>query len=340
MFKKIRPLILVAVAFFMLIPFNISVFSEEFSEGFSEEESENSEKYMRGDADCNGKISAADARLVLRFSAQLEVLTSVQMFAADYDKNNIVNSADARYILRVAAGLDPYNRTDETTVAPAGPPVSLPESSAPLNPIAFKLMKVPVKGQFPEFPTGCEMISAVMVFDYYGFDVTADEFADKYLSKGKAPYKSGGIWYSSDPDEVFLGDPRSESGWGIWAKGLSRSVNNYFAKNNINANASYTYSETLASLCDKYIDNDIPVIVWVTAYMEEPYKNVSPYIIGSNKNFTWISPNHCMVLTGYDLNGYYFNDPMTGKCEKYSKAESENAFAGNGSQALIIQIDK
>lgn len=194
--------------------------------------------------------------------------------------------------------------------------------------------------QNPDYPTGCELVSAVMVLDFYGFDVSTDEFADKYLLTGNAPYVSDGVWYSSDPEEVFLGDPKSEDGWGIWAKGLAQAVNNYFEENKITAEAKCSYSSTLDSLCTKYIRKSIPVIVWVTVDMAVPYKNISPCIESSNKKFTWISPNHCMVLVGYDMNGYYFNDPMTGKCKRYSKTESEYAFKGNGSQAVIVQIKK
>ncbi|MBR5232798.1 MAG: dockerin type I repeat-containing protein [Clostridia bacterium] len=64
------------------------------------------EKILPGDVDLNGKITAADARLALRFSAKLEKLTDAQQKNAEVNKDGKVTSADARKILRVSAGLE------------------------------------------------------------------------------------------------------------------------------------------------------------------------------------------------------------------------------------------
>lgn len=91
------------------------VASEDVSEGESttvaEPDSETesvsvSETYLLGDVNLDGKITAADARLALRASAGLEVLTNVQSILADVIKNNVIKADDARAILRVSAALD------------------------------------------------------------------------------------------------------------------------------------------------------------------------------------------------------------------------------------------
>ncbi len=62
---------------------------------------------VKGDVNCDGKITAADARLVLRRSAKLEQFSdNMQVYAADMNDVNGVTSYDARLILRKAAGLD------------------------------------------------------------------------------------------------------------------------------------------------------------------------------------------------------------------------------------------
>ena len=69
--------------------------------------------YMTGDVDGNGKHTAADARLVLRYSAKLEKLNDEQLSVADVDYNGKVSASDARYILRVSAKLDkPFGEID------------------------------------------------------------------------------------------------------------------------------------------------------------------------------------------------------------------------------------
>ena len=62
--------------------------------------------HRRGDIDSDGRITAADARLCLRYSAQLEDLAIRQRGAAEMNNKDGITSADARKILRIAAGLD------------------------------------------------------------------------------------------------------------------------------------------------------------------------------------------------------------------------------------------
>ena len=57
------------------------------------------------DVDCNGKISAADARLILRVSATLDRVEGARFKAADVDGNGAIKANDARTTLRRAAGL-------------------------------------------------------------------------------------------------------------------------------------------------------------------------------------------------------------------------------------------
>ena len=63
---------------------------------------------VKGDVNGDGQITAADARLVLRASAKLEVLTENEKLAADVVKDNNITAADARLILRVSAKLDSF----------------------------------------------------------------------------------------------------------------------------------------------------------------------------------------------------------------------------------------
>lgn len=298
--------------------FNLSSLAYETE---SETDNEYTEPdFVLGDADFNGKVTAGDARLILRVSSGLVKIWEINYMAADFDENGAITAADARYVLRFAAGL---------------PPFYVPEPEP--EPVKSKLIKITPVCQYPDYPAGCESVAAVMNLNYLGFNITADKFIDSFLPVGAAPYKVDDIWYSCNPDEAFMGDPRSEKGWGIWAKGLNSAISRYLDTQPSHASVSYTYSETLDSLCEKYILNDMPVLVWVTAGMKTPYANISPIIIGTNKTFTWISPNHCMLLVGFDETGYYFNDPITGRLEKYSRDASITAFTGNGSQAVIIE---
>ena len=61
--------------------------------------------YILGDVDNNGAVTAADARLVLRYAFQLENFTVRQKVLADADGDAVVEAEDARAIQRFVACL-------------------------------------------------------------------------------------------------------------------------------------------------------------------------------------------------------------------------------------------
>lgn len=61
-----------------------------------------------GDVNADGKVTAADARLILRRAANLESFTDNQTIASDVDKNNKITASDARKVLRVSSSLDSF----------------------------------------------------------------------------------------------------------------------------------------------------------------------------------------------------------------------------------------
>ena len=61
-----------------------------------------------GDTDGDGKVTAKDARFVLRLSARLETATAAQKAAAEVDGDGRITAKDARIILRVSARLTTF----------------------------------------------------------------------------------------------------------------------------------------------------------------------------------------------------------------------------------------
>jgi uncharacterized protein YvpB len=66
---------------------------------------------------------------------------------------------------------------------------------------------------------------------------------------------------------------------------------------------------SMEDLIKKYLDKDMPVVFWACINMREPIVGPSWKLLDSGEDFTWISNEHCMLLVGYDEEGYYFNDP-------------------------------
>lgn len=58
---------------------------------------------VKEDVNCDGRVTAADARLALRTSAKLEALSMIQKLAADVNDDGKITAADARLILRKPA---------------------------------------------------------------------------------------------------------------------------------------------------------------------------------------------------------------------------------------------
>ena len=54
---------------------------------------------MMGDANANGKVTAADARSVLRVAARLDPADSISIYNTDADGNGKISASDARLIL-------------------------------------------------------------------------------------------------------------------------------------------------------------------------------------------------------------------------------------------------
>lgn len=81
--------------------------------------------YLLGDADGDGKVTASDARKILRVAALLEIATDYVLLVGDVDHNGTLTAVDARRILRVAAKLDVFEENQQNL------PSEEPTSNAP-----------------------------------------------------------------------------------------------------------------------------------------------------------------------------------------------------------------
>lgn len=197
----------------------------------------------------------------------------------------------------------------------------------------YKLISnVPVINQFPEFPTGCESVAAVMALHYFGNQISVETFVDEYLPTSRAFYVENGMNFGPSPYEYFIGNPKSAASYGCMApvieKALHACIGNSESVKNITG-------MSLEEICDQYIDKDVPVILWATINMLET-NPINSWYLSDGARFTWPGNEHCMLLVGYDDTKYFFNDPYAGKLVAYEKLLTEERFAELGSQALVI----
>lgn len=202
------------------------------------------------------------------------------------------------------------------------------------------LLDIPFIDQRKNWPTGCESVSAVMVLQYFDIAVTVEEFVDGYLPLGAAPHENeDGVMTGCDPRLAFPGDPRTREGWGCYAPVIQSSLERFLKEWPGGERLSVKAPEkcSLEKLCEDYVKQGIPVLVWATIGMEPPQSNCTFFLEETGEEFRWIYPMHCLVLTGWDDAGYYFNDPMAGEATHYLKKETEEAYAGLGMQAVVLE---
>ena len=61
--------------------------------------------YKKGDVTMDGRITASDARLVLRAGASLDQISETQKLICDMNNDGKITASDARTILRISAKL-------------------------------------------------------------------------------------------------------------------------------------------------------------------------------------------------------------------------------------------
>ncbi len=197
------------------------------------------------------------------------------------------------------------------------------------------LLDVPFIDQLERYPSGCESISAVMLCNYYGIPSTPEFFIGTYLDMGTAPFRDAlGIAFGDDPNQVFLGSPYSEEGWGCYGTVIEKALNKFVPQYGFSVRLNYGLS--LQELCNRYISAGDPVVIWATSGMTDARRSMSWYVLGTSNVFSWVAPMHCLVLTGYDDHYYYFNDPQKGKNYRYLKYDVEAPYASFGQQSIVI----
>lgn len=187
-----------------------------------------------------------------------------------------------------------------------------------------KIINVPFITQLGSYPTGCESVSTVMALKYAGVNISVDEFINNYLDKKSYPF---------DPNLAFGGNPYSSSGYGCYSLVIKMALDKFLP--NLGYRSRILAKPSLEKLCKDYIDHNVPVIIWATMGMRQPY--VSRTWTYNGKTIQWIAPEHCLVLVGYDDNHYIFNDPQKyAALTYYSKEAVKTAYEGLNKQAVVI----
>ncbi|CDM70212.1 Hypothetical protein CM240_3095 [Clostridium bornimense] len=195
---------------------------------------------------------------------------------------------------------------------------------------SHKIKNVPILNQLPEMPTGCELTSAAMLLNWYGVDVDKNDLGYE-IEKAPIPSYVNGTLQGMNPNEYFIGDPFSDSGFGVYHKPIKDLIDTYTSgKGKDITDCSF---ETLIEIVSK----GTPIITWVTIDMKEATLNSSWY--SKNGIIEWIVPEHAVVLIGFNENEVIINDPYTGTEYNINKSTFIDRWNSLGNQAVTIDLN-
>ena len=196
------------------------------------------------------------------------------------------------------------------------------------------ILDVPYLSQAGILPTGCELVSATMILQFYGYDLDAQTFAKTYVKMASLELDSKGLLVGPSPNDAFIGSPWDGESFGCYAPVVVKAMNkvtgnDYTAKN--------TTGTSLDKLVSRYIKKGTPALVWVSIGMSPTYSTHSWQLKDSGELFTWIANEHCMVLVGSDQKGYYLMDPYGDNgLVYYEKSVVQQRYEELGKQSVVL----
>jgi len=197
-----------------------------------------------------------------------------------------------------------------------------------------EIYDVPLISQLPDYPNGCEAASAVMLLKFYGIDITLEEFFN-YLPKDKI-YIENGTRYGPNPALFYAGDPKSETGgWGCFDIVIAKTINKILAEKNPDLAPNLkTNIEPLENLA-----YNGPSLIWITIDYHEAKEIFTWTSYDKSETYTYPKNEHVVVLTGYDEEYYYLNDPLKNeKNIKVKKEVLEKSYDSLGRQSVSIKV--
>lgn len=213
-------------------------------------------------------------------------------------------------------------------------------------------LDVPYLDQDDLLPSGCELVSSLMVLEYYHYTYTVDDIIDNLDMGNLSEIDDPNYDYAGpSPEECFVGNPLNGDGFGCFPPVIQKMMNRLLKGGQ---QAVDTSGESLDDLAKQYLDQGKPVLVWTTiswgaAYPSDtwlltkpgvysiPEEDVSSSLI-TDQTYTWPANEHCVVFVGYDEDNFYFNDPYADSgMVSYSKEQANQCYETMGYRSLAVE---
>lgn len=195
------------------------------------------------------------------------------------------------------------------------------------------IIDAPLIKQYPELPRGCEVTSLAMLLQFAGENIDKMTLANE-VKKDPTPYSvSGGKVYFGNPHDGFVGDMYNlqNPGLGVFHEPIRELAEQYLPGRIIDMTGSDFEKLKIPLSAEQP--------VWVI--INTAYQKISEDLFQ-----TWETPSgavkvtskeHSVLVTGYDDQFIYFNDPLTGIKNKTAPIQDfKEAWVQMGSQAITI----
>lgn len=180
----------------------------------------------------------------------------------------------------------------------------------------------------PSLYNGCEVTSLAMLLNYFDVDVTKNELADAIP---KVDYMDSAGNYGN-PNEGFVGDITGESGPGyfVYHEPVYELAQTY-ATENLNV-LDFTGEDF--SVLQAYLSQGSPIwVITTTTFAKTSNTDIWQTESG---NVLISMQEHSVVITGYDSEYVYLNDPYGNKNYKTDLEDFITSWEQMGSQAITI----
>lgn len=193
----------------------------------------------------------------------------------------------------------------------------------------YQIPNFPTYDQRTYYPNGCESISLYLLLKYNEVEVSPETIVAT-LKKGDTPHMEGNVKYGGDPEIEFVGNPKDNSGYGVFEDPIIDVANQF--KPGIKKVTGISLSDVL-----KIVEQGYPVQVWASSYQRTPTKCNTWIHKESGKTITWYCNFHSLVVIGYANNKIIVSDPLTGTIVRYDRKKFEAAYNFYGRRAIYYE---
>ncbi|RYL95817.1 hypothetical protein EWI07_01160 [Sporolactobacillus sp. THM7-4] len=187
------------------------------------------------------------------------------------------------------------------------------------------LIDAPHIRQNPELPRGCEVTSLAMMLQSAGVPVSKLELSRKI---NKVAFLKNGLY--GNPNEGFVGDIRDKSrpGYAVYHRPLARLAARYMPGQIVDLSG-----QSFDAVLDQLRDGKTVIVITNVSFRPLPQEAFQTWNTDSGRiRITF--HEHSVLVTGFDKNSIYFNDPLGRKNTKADRDAFIMAWKQMGSQAV------